>query len=361
MTEKAKLERMRKDILDRVDKFNSSTRQLETFQYATSASVLSSFYEILTGQSIFSLSDVLYDPNHPKSQMCYQQGLKEQKYLVNQENVNLERVKYSQMLQNANLQMATYLSDKFPLLLSRGYQPLDLHLTRKDFRNIMTDFLAYTSPEHKDLFNQLDDEGRIFFLPKGSNWDSRGATFIDPVPNSDNFYMIIKGEENDLEVLNTAAHEMGHVIEIMKLREILSPRMFYYLQSSTFYNETESMFYTQEYFKYLKEIGINDESIRPLATNEILTTFTSLNEIYDCIVDGRNAHPGPIIEPFKYAYGGLISTYLANIEDKKLLEEAKKKFGKEKLTDQDIEIFERIGCTGDVLEESIEKQLKLCL
>ena len=90
------------------------------------------------------------------------------------------------------------------------------NLDYNDVDNIINDFLKINNYKYRNLYNKLKEQGRIFLV---DDYNHLGSCYSDIDPNSDYSYIIINKNQSIISICLSIAHELGHIIEILELKD----------------------------------------------------------------------------------------------------------------------------------------------
>ena len=176
-------------------------------------------------------------------------------------------------------------------------------LTYNDIDNIINDFLKTTNYKYKDLYKNLKEQGLVFFTDKLKSF---GNCYNDIDINSDYSYIMIN---KNLSVINTClviAHELGHIIEVLELKNNnINKKDLYNFLSNSVFNEVISTSYGKKCIDYLDNIGIDNQTIKKYRIQYFFNE--GLGYANDIVAKKRNMYS------IKRTYAMIINNYIDSI------------------------------------------------
>lgn len=156
--------------------------------------------------------------------------------------------------------------------------PCDKKYTDKEVKDIIFGYYSLFSDKVYKIIKSYFDDGRIQ-TGSGICEKKTDATFYNSLLLKSG-YIIVKEEENNIKLLTSLVHELGHAVDF---------GMFYHPQQkkgkfySDIYQEVPSMFFEYDFVKYLMDNRIEtDESLfyRTAFLQQVFYRICSLVDIY---------------------------------------------------------------------------------
>ncbi len=364
---KAKIESAKEDLYSA-----SKEDVLEKFMRVYS---LNEVYDAITGKDVFTIADFV---KHDEEMAIHLVGELNSKKndLIKEERIKTRGELFLSnpiLTDTATLLNGYYKDLTSSLVLPKGNYRQDYidrriidlperHISSSDMENIVNDFMSEIAPQHKNLFTEMKEDGRLFLLDHNirriANYGGgfNGANFNHGIIDDS---VVIGVANNDLERLGTIAHEFGHEVELLDLRKNASPEEFFDYRLRSQYGEMKSSTYTLMMYDFLGKIGYPEEELRSLRTYELLRGRVAANRMMENVY-GNNAN---FLENYnhdlEYTYGIIAAVYFNSLD----FDEYNKKmdiFDKEKVSLHNLEILKKIGCNSNEFDRAFTKCLTKC-
>ena len=226
------------------------------------------------------------------------------------------------------------------------------NLNYNDIDNIINDYLKNTNYKYKDLYNNLKEQGLVFFLdtkgPLGSCYNENNV-------NSDYSYIIINKNQSIISMCLVIAHELGHIIDYLELKEgknITQEDLYNYCTQSVL-DEVIAVSHKRKCIDYLDNIGIDKNIIKKYRIEDF---FDSGFSFCGNISKGKKD-----LYSIRRTYAFIINNYTASIIFKNKKEKIKNIFNEERLLNNDINILNKLNCNEKNIKKSTIKSLKKIL
>lgn len=374
MSEEEKLLILKEKIEKAKEELYSASEDnvLEKFMQAYS---LNQVYDAITGKDVFTLIDYA---NHNEDMVPYLvdelNSKKNDPIIEERKGTRQNLFLTNPILTDVTASLNGYYKDlTTSLVLPKGNYRQDYidrriidlpnrKISDKDIEKITTDFLSEIAPQHKHLFTEMNEDGRIFLLDKRiQRIENYGGGFNGANFNYNNTddSIVIGVFDNDLERLGTVAHELGHEVELLDLRKNVSKEEFFKYRLRSQYAEMKSSTYTLMMYDFLSKIGYPEEEIKSLRTYELLKGRTMANRMMENVYGNNERFLENYNHDLEYTYGIISAIYFNGLD----LDEYKKKmsiFDREKVNLHNLDILKKIGCDSTEFDKSFVKCLTKC-
>ncbi len=227
--------------------------------------------------------------------------------------------------------------------------------SKEELSEIMTLFLEKTNPKYKDLYNELYENGQIIFIDKYKDFRATSGFNSGYYGKSNDYNFIVEPEvENHLYHVCNLAHEIGHTIEDIELREQNDYDTFLKYVLTSQFAECKSSIYEMKSLDFLEEIGYPKEEVENIRTHRMLVKRIPLKRMLTYIYSDKNNYLESFDDNLLNTNGFLLSMYMYNNPEKINI------FDQEKLTSQGIEIYNKLDCDSQKINKSLVKYLKRC-
>ncbi len=256
-------------------------------------------------------------------------------------DINLEQLKDIVLFDIVTL-VNNIISDKQIDKISKYEQSIDnTSLTYNDIDNIINDFLKTTNYKYKDLYKNLKDEGRVFFTDLKNN--SSGSCYNDINYNSDYSYIIINKNQSIIQMCITIAHEVGHIIENLELKDKnIKEKDYFNFNMYSVFNEIKAVSFATKCIDYLENINLDKTTIKKYRVLDFFNTY--LGYVNDVALKKRDLYS------IKRVYAMIINNYLSSIVLPSKKDKLEKIYDENKLLDNDIKILEKLKCNDQKIK-----------
>ena len=315
---------------------------------------LNTIYKSIVGDNLFDIDEF---KNNYLDKYNYILGVEYEKsnYIKKIVRYNLEQMKDSNILYDASRLLSSYIIDSEGKDDTINFVKLDDEFKDK----LIIDFLDSEDVAYKNIYLKLKEENRIFFLDDVFD-NYNGITYINPkIDNKNDCFIFINKFYDDFYSLVVLIHEIGHLREYLDLKDILTEEEFVEYQLTSPYIEVNAMTFSLKFIKYLENLGLPEEEIRCLRSQELTLSSNNINKLV--LGSSENVNELDLFYKLRYTYGGLISMFFDSIGDRSILDKKENIFFKEKILNNDIEILDKIGCNRKKESWAVKKYIKKCL
>ncbi len=371
MSEEQKIELLRGKVKHHKKLAYDSNKEdmLQNFYIAMG---LNTAYEAVTGKDIFTIKGFAScQPDemvwHLINQIdeCKNNKIKKEKLDVKKElflknsiltDTSARLNEYYKELKDKNNINNNYKEYYLPRLLT----PLpDRFIHDEEIKEIITEFLKQEEPEYKDIYEEMERDGRVFLLngPLKSIVDyGGGCNGANYDYNSIDDTIVIKKHKNDLAKICSIAHELAHSIELLKLRKVLSEEDYLKYRLTTQYGEIYPIAMELKCQDFLEKNNLYKDEVKNIRTRALIRHKMFIDRMIRNIYGEETSYLENFNHDLEYTNATIGGIYLSN-NSKELIE----KFNKEKINSTGLEIFEKIGCTPNEFDKALTKQLKKCI
>lgn len=354
-----RLEKIRKIIDERKQILYDSSDDvaMENFLIVEGVDAL---HEMLTGKKYFDYSEDAFTDR--QALFCVKELMDKRNKPIREERL---RVRSQALFSNPILSVASMEINKYCDSIKGDIILPKRDISAEEIRDIMTAFLSEENKEYKDFYKDMDKDGRVFLLNEGESIPMNCGRGVN-VSNYDyynvNDSIIISPVDNNLERLGVIAHELGHSIELMDIRNKCNHDQFFEFRLLSQYAEVFSSYYTLRCYDFLEKAGFSRDEIRKLRTKEILKTQVDVQDLlYEIALKESEEFVSPFNAKLLYTYGATLPIYFDNIENDEERRRIVDIYNKEKLNNQGLDIYNKVGCDHKVFKKSFKKHTDRCL
>ncbi len=354
MGEFEQLMRLKQDILERSERFYEGG----SYGEYSLLSGMSYIYKLYTNEDLFSLRTI-YNNNLPLHDKMVSEECNMESYVVS------EVPKHICALRQTDIVPASY---QLFTRMSRELQPAQLNyrLNEREQDNIINGFLATYYPEHKNLYNELKENGRIIYLDKTRMGSvNPGLSFPDVYGKNKDYVFVSRVANNytlhdELFFINILLHELGHIMEFRDLNNkgLTTFKDIDDFHKYSFYTETHSILQEFRYADFLKRYGFTQD-ISDGVKKKIIDSFVIYPEQLQQDPNLMFAGYSPRIaysykECLKYYYGGIVGLYFNGLDEREFRKRMAL-YDQIKLKDPNCEMLDKINCNTKTLIKSVYK------
>lgn len=352
MGEFEQLMKLREDIIARADKFY----QDGTYGEFSLLSGISYMYRMYMNEELFSLR-TLYQNNLPLYHKIVAAESNMDSYVIGEVPKHISTLQQTDILP-ASYQLFTRMSSEL------NTEQLNYHLNEIEQANIINGFLATYHPEHRNLYNELKEDGRIIYLDKTRMGRATpGLSFPDVYGNNKDYVFVSRVAYNytlcdDLFFINILLHELGHLMEFRDLNKqnFATPKEINNFHLHSFYTETNSILQEFRYADFLKRYGFTkgiSDGVKKKIVDSVLTYPAQLQQNPSRLYAGFSSNMAyNYKECLKYYYGSICSLYLHGLDEGEFREKMDI-YNQAKLVDPNCELLGKINCNTKNLVKSV--------